>query len=260
MSENIIYCYSGSGHCLDMAKKIAKNLGDTDIVMMRSFPIKTDAREAKRVGFIFSCMAGGLPGDVENYVRAIQLAPDAYRFAVEQYAGYLGCGLHKIDEIVHLDYWDSISNHSTAIWLMPHKLTFPPTSKKTAQNRIERKASKISAAVLAGKKSEKKPPREVAFELMSKGLGKTHAARVKKFAANDSCIGCGTCVRICPRGNIRLIDKKPSFGTDCIGCLSCVQYCPAWAINIGKSTEKRERFPNPNVQASELMEKIIHID
>ena len=21
MSENIIYCYSGSGHCLDMAKK-----------------------------------------------------------------------------------------------------------------------------------------------------------------------------------------------------------------------------------------------
>ena len=84
--------------------------------------------------------------------------------------------------------------------------------------------------------------------------------RVKKFAANDSCIGCGTCVRICPRGNIRLVDKKPSFGTDCIGCLSCVQYCPAWAINIGKITEKRERFPNPNVQASELMEKIIHID
>ena len=24
MSENIIYCYSGSGHCLDMAKSIAQ--------------------------------------------------------------------------------------------------------------------------------------------------------------------------------------------------------------------------------------------
>ena len=52
MSENIIYCYSGSGNCLDMAKNIAKELGDTDIVMMRSFPAKTDATEAKRVGFI----------------------------------------------------------------------------------------------------------------------------------------------------------------------------------------------------------------
>ena len=110
MSENIIYCYSGAGHCLDMAKSIAKILGDTDIVMMRSYPAKTDAREAKRVGFIFSCMAGGLPGDVESYIKDIQIAPDAYRFAVEQYAGYLGCGLRKIDEIVHLDYWDGISN------------------------------------------------------------------------------------------------------------------------------------------------------
>ena len=89
MSENIIYCYSGAGHCLDMAKTIAKKLGDTDIVMMRSYPIKTDAREAKRVGFVFSCMAGGLPGDMEMYIRDIQIAPDAYKFAVEQYAAAL---------------------------------------------------------------------------------------------------------------------------------------------------------------------------
>ena len=121
MSENIIYCYSGSGHCLEMAKRIAGVLGDTDIVMMRSYPAKTDATEAKRVGFIFSCMAGGLPGDVEEYVKAIRIAPDAYRFAVEQYAGYLGCGLHKIDEIVDLDYWHAVPNHSTAIWLMPFR-------------------------------------------------------------------------------------------------------------------------------------------
>ena len=51
MSENIIYCYSGSGHCLNMAKSIASRLGDTDIVLMRSFPEKTDATEAKRERF-----------------------------------------------------------------------------------------------------------------------------------------------------------------------------------------------------------------
>ena len=34
MSENVIYCYSGSGNCLDMAKNIAKELGNTEIVMM----------------------------------------------------------------------------------------------------------------------------------------------------------------------------------------------------------------------------------
>ena len=60
MSENIIYCYSGSGHCLNMARSIARVLGDTDIVMMRSFPAKTDATEARRVGFVFPCYGGGL--------------------------------------------------------------------------------------------------------------------------------------------------------------------------------------------------------
>ena len=55
MSENIIYCYSGSGHSLNMAESIAHVPGDTDIVLMRSFPSKTDARDAKRVGFVFPC-------------------------------------------------------------------------------------------------------------------------------------------------------------------------------------------------------------
>ena len=260
MSENIIYCYSGSGHCLDMAKRIAGVLGDTDIVMMRSFPAITDATGAKRVGFIFSCMAGGLPGDVEEYVKAIQIAPDAYRFAVEQYAGYLGCGLHKIDEIVHLDYWDAISNHSTAIWLMPHALTFPPTSVETARDRVERKAMQIGAAVRACRHSDKRPPKEAVFELMSKGLGKTHASRARRFQANDACVGCGTCAMLCPRQNIRMETGRPVFGTNCMGCLSCVQLCPKQAINIGKITEKRERFPNPNVTPGELAEKVIHID
>ena len=260
MAENIIYCYSGAGHCLDMAKTIAKMLGDTDIVMMRSYPAITDARGAKRVGFIFSCMAGGLPGDVEEYVKAIQIAPDAYKFAVEQYAGYLGCGLHKIDEIVNLDYWDGISNHSTAIWLMPHVLTFPPTTPEKAQARIDSKAREIGAAVRLGRRSGKRPPKEAAFALMSKGLSKTHVKRVKTFKASDACIGCGTCAAVCHRNNIQLVGGKPQFGVNCIGCLSCVQLCPKSAIDIGNITKKRERFPNKNIKPLELTEKVIHID
>ena len=260
MSENIIYCYSGAGHCLDMAKSIAKKLGDTDIVMMRSFPAVTDARGAKRVGFIFSCMGGGLPGDVEEYVKAIQLDPAAYRFAVEQYAGYLGCGLRKIDELVHLDYWNAIPNHSTAIWLMPHGLCFPPAGVEEAEQRIERKTMQIAAVVKACKRSGKRPPKGAVFERMSDFFRKTHAGRVKTFAANDSCVGCGTCAMVCPRGNIELENGKPSFGVNCMGCLSCVQLCPMEAINIGKITEKRERYPNRRVKAAELAQKVIHID
>ena len=260
MSENIIYCYSGSGHCLNMAKSIASYLGDTDIVLMRAFPGKTDATEAKRVGFIFPCYGGGLPGHVEEYVKAIKIAPDAYKFAVEQYAGYMGCGLHKIDEIVGLDYWNLISNHSTCIWLMPHTLSLPRTTKEEAQERIDRMAMKVGVDTRAMKHSKKKPPKKTLFALEDRLFSQMHPERVKKFRVNSNCIACGTCARICPRGNITLKDRTPSFGSDCIGCLSCVQFCPKEAINVGKITEKRERFPNPTIKAMDLTKQIIHID
>lgn len=260
MAENIIYCYSGSGHCLSMATNIARILGDTDIVMMRSFPEKTDATEAKRVGFVFPCYGGGLPGDVERYIKSIRMSPTAYKFAVEQFAGYIGCGLHKIDKIVSLDYWDTISNHSTCIWLMPHFLSFPPTSVKTARKRVEKKAADVGEAVKAMKRSGKKPPKRAFFALEDKVFSRMHPKRAKKFWVNNDCIGCELCAKVCPRGNIQLSNGKPVFGTNCIGCLSCVQYCPKAAINVGKITEKRKRFPNPNVKALDLTKKIIHID
>ena len=89
--SNIIYCYSASGNCLDMARKIAEGLGDTDIVMMRAFPTVTDATPYERVGFVFPCHGGGLPADVESHIRAIRVAPNAYKFGVVQYAAYMGC-------------------------------------------------------------------------------------------------------------------------------------------------------------------------
>ena len=260
MSENIIYCYSGSGHCLNMAKTIARVLGDTDIVLMRSFPEKTDATEARRVGFVFPCYGGGLPDGVEESVKAVQLAPGAYTFAVEQYAGYIGCGLRKIHEIVDLAYWAAVPNHSTCIWLMPHTLTLAPKPAQAALDNVERRAMQIGAAVRALKCSPKKPPRNTLFELESKGLSSGNAKRTEKFTVSEACVSCGTCASICPRGNIRLEDGKPVFGKNCIGCLSCLQFCPKEAINVGKITEKRERFPHPAVTAADLTQKIIHID
>lgn len=260
MSKNIIYCYSGSGNCLDMAKRIGGFLGDTDIVMMRRRPVITDARGAKRVGFIFPCYGGGLPGNTEEYIREIKIDSDAYKFAIVQYAGYMGCGLHKIDEIIGLDYWNGCSHHSSCIWLMPHYFTMPPMPAKQSQQKSERKARSFAEDILTMKKSEEKPPKRGVFAVESAFLSKTHTKRTEKFSANDSCRSCGTCESICPKGNIRLEGGKPVFGKECIGCLSCVQYCPEQAINIGKVTLKRERYHNPNVPSWELNKEILHIE
>ncbi|MCQ2558751.1 MAG: EFR1 family ferrodoxin [Oscillospiraceae bacterium] len=257
--KNIIYCYSGSGNCLDMAKNIAAMLGSTDIVMMRAYPEINDASSYDRVGFVFPCYGGGLPGEVESYVKDIQIAPNAYKFAVVQYAGYMGCGLHKIDRIVGLDYWAGVSNHCSAIWLMPHYLTFPPTSLSGAQKRSEAAAAKIALDIVAQKKSSKKPPKRILNQAESAGFQKINQKINGKMCVSDQCVACGQCVKLCPKGNIHLVAGKASIGKNCIGCMSCIEYCPQKAINVGKITKKRERFHNANVAAADLMEKVIHI-
>ncbi len=41
-----------------MAKNLARTLGGTDIIMMRSEPAVTDVTEAQRAGFVFSYYGG----------------------------------------------------------------------------------------------------------------------------------------------------------------------------------------------------------
>ena len=139
MSTNIIYCFSGTGNCLDFAKNLAKALGDTDIVMMRSQPIVTDATQAKRVGFVFPCHGGGLPGGVEEFMKSVKIGPDAYVFGISQSASYLGTGLYKLNKIHPLSYWKGVTHQCTCIWLFPHTLMLPPTTPKLAQKRKARR-------------------------------------------------------------------------------------------------------------------------
>ncbi len=259
MSENVIYCYSGTGNCLDMAKKIARGMGGADIVLMRKAPAVTDATAYKRMGFVVPCYGGGLPGGVEDYVKSIRIAPDAYKFGVIQFAGYMGSGLHKIDKIVGLDYWNTLPMQSSAIWLMPHWLCFPPKTVKMALKGLDKKAGKIAADVKAQVKSKKAPPKRVICAIESAGFPTVNKLLNKSMHVSDACIGCGTCAKLCPKGNIEIRGGKAHVGKNCIACMTCVQYCPKEAINVGKITRNRERYQNPNVRQDELTEQIIHI-
>ena len=208
---------------------------------MRKEPAVTDVRDAKRVGFVFPCYGGGLPGGVEESLRKIQVGLTAYTFGVCQYAGYMGSGLYKLNSIIPLRYWT-------------------PVTPAMAQRRADKKAKQIAQDVLARAVSPKAPPKKPINQLESSIWPKIVAGKAQKFAVSDACVACGQCARLCPRGNIRIEGGRAVIGGNCIQCLSCLQYCPQQAISIGRITDRREHYHNPNVTAAELTEPVIHID
>ena len=257
MKENVIFCYSGTGNCLDMAKNIAKDLGDTDIIMMRKYPAVTDVRGAKRVGFIFPCYGGGLPGHVERYLHDIKVDSDAYTFGITQCAAYKGEGLARLNEIIPLDYWAAVTHQCACIWLFPHDLMVPKMGAEKAQQRSEDFAAKFAAEIKAKTKSTKKLSKATVNAIEHSQWAAIARKKGQSLKANDNCVLCGQCAKICPVGNIRYAGKAVVFGDKCISCCGCLQYCPQNAISMGKITEKREHYHNPNISADELTKEVL---
>lgn len=258
MSKNVIFCYSGTGNCLDMAKNIAKALGDTDIIMMRTEPVITDLTDVQRVGFVFPCYGGGAPADFLKYARLLKLRRGTYTFGVSLSSSYAGTGLAELNKIIPLSYWRTVTHQCSCIWLFPHRMMMPPMSPEKAQARSEKKARQIAAEIMVGIKTKKKPPKNPVNAMENKAWSKIAARKAKAFAVTDACIGCGQCEQVCPRNNIRMVNGRPQIGTNCIQCLGCLQYCPKEAIHMGGLTVKRERYHNPNVTANELTQDVFH--
>lgn len=56
----------------------------------------------------------------------------------------------------------------------------------------------------------------------------------------EKCIGCGTCVQVCPMENIKQIDQKAVSFDQCTMCYRCVNICPQQAITLlGKQVHEQ---------------------
>ena len=62
------------------------------------------------------------------------------------------------------------------------------------------------------------------------------------FQTDDTCIGCGQCVKNCPMNNITLKNGKPIWGDQCTHCMACICYCPAEAIEYGNKSIGKPRY------------------
>lgn len=244
-----IYCFSSTGNSLYVAKRIASQI-EADVVSMTTQVTVCDDTVA---GFIFPTYFWGLPKTVEEFLRKLTFKEKSpYLFVVTTYGGIIMGVAHMVDKLLHpkglsLSYFGKI--HAVENYIPSPFLSV--NNKPSVHQEIDRKADR-AAQDISGKVKRVRDLYTPINWFVQKAYPANHKQKVDQKFCVENCNGCGTCEKICPRGNIHLVNGKPEFSGNCEVCLACFHACPNASINW-KSTKGRARYLNPNITKAELI-------
>ena len=243
----MILYFSGTGNSRHVAKRMAAELDDQlldlnerikaedtspvetgeDLVvvtptyawriprLVRDWLLKTRMAGAKRVWFVMTC--GSEIGSAAGYNRALCQAK--------------GLACMGTVQIVMPENYIAMFN--------------APDVEK-AKKIVAAAGPDIAKAVLAIKHGEKLPSKSGFGASFESGLVNDifYAAfvKAKAFYADQTCTGCGKCVKVCPLNNVTMKNKKPVWEKHCTHCMACICYCPAGAIEYGRKSVGKPRY------------------
>lgn len=262
----MIFYFSGTGNSLYAAKKIGSYLKEDVISISSAMHNETELRyelkENETIGFVFPLYAFSAPKMVFDFLSKMELGNfhDNYIFAVATYGQNIG----RFDKFFDVELEKKGMHLSAGFSLnMPNNYfhIWSEEEQKKCLDAAEITISRISQMVSL---------REKIFEITITPNAEEIGAKMNKqynstlndtsaFYANDQCVNCGLCAKVCNGQCIKLIDGKPTWGEGCTKCFACIHLCPQRAIqykeesgNYHLSTENAGRYKNPNINIQEL--------
>lgn len=252
----MILYFSGTGNSLAIARQLAERLNER--LMSFAEAIGQDLTNEKRIGLVLPTYWLDAPLAVKALIPRIVFPKDAYTFVV------ITCGAQTNNAVwtvrrllkqqgVKVDYC--------------HKIRVPDTSAlafgRNPNNQVwkfEKFASRLEM-IANDLAAEKHRLHFAGFDpfgwLFNAGpLAKKSYRLTTPVVNTDKCVGCNTCVRVCPQENIVLSDMKAHIGDNCTLCLGCVHFCPQQAVEVGnRPTQKDYQYHHPQVKLKDMLRR-----
>lgn len=258
--KNYIFYFTGTGNSLYVAKKIAEEIENTELISIANNIDKGyEIEKADRVGFVIPVYAFREPLIVEEFLKKLNICEYNYLYT---FLVHGGSPLAATDGLAKkLTEKDFNVTASYDLKTPSNYITGGNLPNETDANKIlENQSSKLEQ-IIDSIKSRNRNTQKIIFwkrwlGALIRPLLKSAASKTaKNFYTTDKCNGCGICSKLCPGKIISLNkEKKPVWsGDNCEMCYACINLCPQKAIENGKNTKDRNRYKNPKISLNELI-------
>ena len=236
----MILFFTGTGNSRYIARRIADSLGD-ELLNMNERIKAWDTSEISadgRLVFVVPTYGWRIPRIVEKWIDETPFNGDFKVWFVMDCGGEIGDADKYIRQLCSRKSFDYMGVKQI---VMPENYVamFGVPNDEQAARIIERAQPDIADAseTIKAEKKFAQPRRNAYDKLMSDIVNPVFYklfVKADAFTANDKCIGCGKCAKMCPLNNIELKNSKPVWGKDCTHCMACICLCPTKPLNTAR--------------------------
>lgn len=244
----MILYFSGTGNSCYIAERIAKITSDEIVSIndkLKNNDTSTITIQDKLI-FVVPTYAWRIPKVVRDWIRKTDFAGTKNAWFVMNCGGEIGNAAK---------YNEKLCNEKGFLYMGTAQIVMPENYivmfNSPEQDEIEKIISEADSVIEKTAKliAEAKPFPTLRNNLQDRFMsGPVNQlfykmfVKANEFYADDRCISCQKCAKICPLGNIEIKDGKPVWSKNCTHCMACISYCPTGAIEYGKNTVGKPRY------------------